>query len=284
MIQIRGNFPLFPAVLATLIVLVTVANLQVALGQQYGGLRRSQSDTRLNRNSTFHRQSSVRDRCHTNYNFDYTQLTLQWAPGVCSTSPRACKREVGSHFTIHGMWPTIRGTQEPDYCCFDNTFDFKALEPIMKDLDEYWFSYFDTGSSRSFWAHEWLKHGTCARDIAALRGEPKYFGATLQMAKMMPILQELSKAGIAPDNSKPYQSSAIVKALDTISQGKIIQINCDYEHSQPIPLLTGVSFCFDRDLKPADCPEMRKKCTRQLIFPSKSTVPTSFRSIRRFSG
>lgn len=212
------------------------------------------------------------DTCSTKYNFDYVQLTLMWAPGSCSTSPRECKHEVKNHFTVHGMWPTIKGTQEPANCCFDNTFDYKALDPILPLLNDYWFSYYDD-SNRKFWTHEWLKHGTCSRDVQSLRGEARYFGTTVKLAKSLPILESLLKMQIAPDNDKVYKSADIVSALSPISQGKRIQIDCDFEHDQPIPILVGINFCYDTDLKPADCPEMKRKCQRQLIFPATVRSP-----------
>lgn len=245
-------------------------------------LQRSYSDPRLNRNfnytqnhhynhNNFHRQSSFPQRsdghCSTNYKYDYIQLTLQWAPGVCSTSPRSCDRIVNNHFTVHGMWPTIKGTEEPANCCFDNTFDYRALEPIMGTLNDYWYSYYDQ-NNRRFWSHEWLKHGTCSRDIASLKGELKYFKTTVQLAKAMPILDELKKANIIPNKEdNVYSSSQIVEVLTkTISQGKTIQIDCDLEHQQPIPVLTGLNFCFDSQMKFTDCPDMKKRCRKQVLF------------------
>lgn len=194
-----------------------------------------------------------------------------WAPGSCSTSPQECKREVNSHFTVHGMWPTQKGTRDPANCCFDNFFDYRALDPIMKDLNEYWFSYYDPSNSRSFWAHEWLKHGTCSKNVPSLRGELNYFGKTVDIAKRTPVLETLKRANIIPANGKPYNSLDVYNALLPLSGNKVISIDCDYEHNQPIPLLVGVNFCFDSDLKPADCPETKRKCKRQIIIPASAT-------------
>lgn len=262
-----------------------------------GNLQRSLSDPNLsNRNFTFRRNfpsgpqrqaslegaganhnnnqrgSSFRrnnNHCSTNYKFDYVQLTLMWSPGACATSPQECKKIQDRHFTVHGMWPTKRGTREPAFCCFDNNFDFNALKPILPELDEFWYSYIDT-NSRSFWSHEWMKHGTCSRDVKQLVGELSYFGTTLKMAKSLDILGELAKAGIVPNkDDKSYSSDQIVKVLtSSISDGKAIQIDCDYEHDQPIPVLTGLNFCYDSNLTPADCPDMKNKCKRQVLFRS----------------
>lgn len=233
---------------------------------QDGNLQRWSSEPNLSnrtrRPSSFHGRSG----CKTNYRFDYTQLTLMWPPGACRTSSTECKRIESKHFTVHGMWPTIKGTQEPDFCCFDNTFYFDAIKPLLPALNEYWYSYYDLNDSRSFWRHEWLKHGTCARDIPALKGESNYFGTTLKMAKQLDVLSVLQKNNIVPDPSKTYRSADIVNALTKISKGRAVQIDCDYEHHQPVPILTGVNFCFDSNLEFADCPEMKRRCQRQLYF------------------
>lgn len=220
-------------------------------------------------NQTSSNKSSS-DNCNTDYSFDYVQLTLIWPPGSCSTSPHKCDKEEDKHFTIHGMWPTIKHTEKPAFCCFDNTFDYEALKPLMDDMNEYWYSYFGD-DSRKFWTHEWLKHGTCARDVKDLRGELNYFGTTLKMAKELPILESLEKFNIAPDDAKKYFSSDILKALEPISQGKTVQLACDLEHHQPTPVLTGIAFCFDANLKPADCPPSKSKCLRNLMFKQTST-------------
>lgn len=263
----------FFAALVLVVISIFTVRVDAQTSKPLFGLQRSQSDPRFNRNNeNFRRQSSFsyRDHCKTNYKFDYIQLTLMWPPGSCSTSPKVCIREVNNHFTIHGMWPTIKGTEEPSNCCFDNTFDFRALEPIMPILNEYWFSYYDT-KNYGFWSHEWLKHGTCGRDVPKLRGEANYFENTVNLGSKLPILQVLRNASITPDNQKVYKSIDIYNALQSISFGKVLQIDCDYEHNQPIPILTGVNFCYDDKLLPMDCPEMKRKCQRQLIFPATSS-------------
>lgn len=245
--------------------ILSVLSLAVLVSQ--ASSQRPFSFSRFNRNQmSLPRQSSYRDHCKTNYKFDYVQLTLMWAPGACSTSPKECVRVENRYFTVHGMWPTLRGTQEPSDCCFDNTFDIRALQPILPILDQYWFSYYDAHSNKGFWSHEWLKHGTCSRDIESLRGEARYFGNTVQIARQLPILESLNSSNIVPSNNKIYAASDIYKALKAVSQGKVLQISCDYEHNQPNPILTGLAFCFDTNMKPSDCPETKPKCQKNIIF------------------
>lgn len=257
-----------------LALIVLVCHVGLHEGRHSGGLfsfRHRPSPTITDHGSSYNLVShNETDHCSTDYSFDYVQLTLIWPPGSCSTSPHPCEKEEDKHFTVHGMWPTIKGTQKPAFCCFDNTFDYRALEPLMEDMNEYWYSYYGD-TSRKFWTHEWLKHGTCSRDVKSLKGELNYFGTTLKMAKQLPILESLKKFNIAPDDSKKYSSSDILKALEPIGGGKVIQLDCDLEHHQPIPVLTGVAFCFDANLLPADCPPSKTRCQRELIFRHTST-------------
>ena len=203
--------------------------------------------------------------CRTNYDLDYLQLTLSWAPGFCSTSPKSCLKFTARDFTVHGMWPQVNSTESPNSCCFDNTFNYKDIQDLVPDLNTYWFSYFDH-DSKSFWKHEWLKHGTCARDVSLLKGEKRYFSSTIDLMKKLPILDTLKKANIMPSKSKVYIGTEFQSALNQISQGKTVQINCDYEHYQPIPILTGINFCFDTNLKFINCPYTKRKCQSQLYF------------------
>lgn len=143
------------AVTCCLLVLSCSTFSSLAAPQQNPSLQRSNSDTRFNRNGTtanaFQRQSSFKENsCSLNYNFDYLQLSLSWPPGSCSTSPQECKKGSNKQFNIHGLWPTIKGTQEPSNCCHEGRFDFRALQPLLADLDEHWYSYYDPNSNRGF--------------------------------------------------------------------------------------------------------------------------------------
>lgn len=241
-----------------------------AAAPQNPGLRRSNSDPGLARSNSGSGQS-----CSLNYNFDYLQLSLSWPPGACSTSPQQCRKGSNKQFNIHGLWPTKRGTQEPSNCCAESqNFDLRQLRPILGELDQNWYSYYDPNSNRGFWAHEWRKHGTCSRNVPSLRGETSYFGTTLKLAKQLPLLEALSKSGIQPSDDPQrgaYESGDILRALAPLSQNKVVQIECDYELQQPTPILTGINFCFDSQLKPADCPQTWRKCQRKLLFRSSPT-------------
>lgn len=249
----------------------------VAAGSYLTALQRSASDPVIYRTTTppptqrynYNRQSfrnhGGRGGCRTDYSLDYLMLTLQWGPGFCATSPQECKRMENKLFTIHGMWPQYRNADSPAFCCFDNTFDYNIIEPLVPSLNKYWFSYYDK-NSRGFWSHEWLKHGTCLRDIKQLQGEQKFFGTTINILKQLPVLDTLVKSGIVPGDKKVYNSRDIQNALRQLTGGKSMKVDCDLEAHQPVPLLKGVNFCFDTSLNFTDCPPSKSRCQRQVMF------------------
>lgn len=205
--------------------------------------------------------------CQNNYDMDFIVLSLQWAPGFCRTSPEHCAKMQDRHFTIHGLWPTKSNShQGPSNCCFNNKFDPKALDPIVGDLDEYWPSLISRDNYR-FWSHEWLKHGTCAKNVASISGQYNYFSSTVDRVKRMQILDTLKAAGIVPSKSRYYSAVDIQNALRQIHGASKVQIDCDYEHDQPIPILKGINFCFDSSMKPIDC-WTKNKCSRNVYLVS----------------
>jgi len=212
------------------------------------------------------RSQSPRSDCSTNYKLDYLLMSVQWAPGFCQTSPTHCVKKMDNHFTIHGMWPQLAHSEGPQFCCYENNFDMKLLNPILNDLNEYWPSFFRS-DNRGFWSHEWLKHGTCAKNVLSLQGELNYFRSTLLKMRGMRILDTLKSQGIVPSSSAVYKSNKIQDALAKIS-GTRVMIDCDYEHDQNIPVLTGLNFCFDPNLKPIDCGPSKSRCSRDIRFLS----------------
>lgn len=66
--------------------------------------------------------------------FDEARLALQWSPGICfNIINKSCVVNV-DRFTIHGLWPSKVGGNDPQNCC-NKPFDAKLirhLEPKLK--------------------------------------------------------------------------------------------------------------------------------------------------------
>ena len=67
-------------------------------------------------------------------------------------------KEGDGSFSIHGLWPQSSLNSYPSFCRAVN-FNLDKLEPIMDELNNYWFS--NKGSNDTFWKHEYEKHGSC---------------------------------------------------------------------------------------------------------------------------
>ena len=86
-------------------------------------------------------------------------------------------REQDGSFSIHGLWPQTTIDSYPEYCK-KVTFDINALNPIMSQLKNFWYSTQE--KNEDFWEHEWEKHGSCVfSDI----NEYEYFNKTLDLFK-----------------------------------------------------------------------------------------------------
>lgn len=217
--------------------------------------------------------SSINYRgCRNDYNFDYMRLALQWSPGLCEVGPEHCYRKA-SFFTIHGLWLNRRDGNHPQDCCFQDHFEPNDLKPIQEDLDKFWISLYGPSESDNerFWSHEWLKHGTCAKNVPELKGELSFFKKTLELFKDLKLDSVLGDAGIVPSNTTEYRTSQIIDAISTVTDGKKANIECMMPHDfrKSVPLLTTMSICLDKNLQFIDCPLYKSgHCKDKIIFPS----------------
>lgn len=69
-------------------------------------------------------------------------------------------KEENNQWSIHGLWPQYNENSYPSYCK-DVTFNYEALQPILAELEQYWYSNRGTLGDEDFWKHEWQKHGSC---------------------------------------------------------------------------------------------------------------------------
>jgi len=99
-------------------------------------------------------------------------------------------------------------------------------------MQTYWVS--DSGTSESFWEHEWGKHGTCIStldpscytDYQPTEEVPQFFNRTVNLFQSLPSYQWLSEAGITPSSSATYTSSQIQDALSKNRDGHQVYLGC----------------------------------------------------------
>ena len=90
------------------------------------------------------------------WSYDYNLLAVEWKPTQCIT--RSCPSGyLSNDFNIHGLWPNNWDGSYPSYC---SSAPFNILPETQNLLMTCWLSYVST-DPKSFWEHEWSKHGTC---------------------------------------------------------------------------------------------------------------------------
>jgi len=82
--------------------------------------------------------------------------------------------------------PTKKGSSGPNFCS-KVTFDIGLLSPIMEDLQHYWYEIDLSKEANHFWEHEWLKHGSCAKELDAFGNELKYFSEGLDLRSKLDV-------------------------------------------------------------------------------------------------
>jgi len=80
-----------------------------------------------------------------------------------------------NEWSIHGLWPQYSENEYPSFCK-KVEFDINKLNPILSDLETYWYSTKET--NEDFWKHEWEKHGSC---VFTEINELTYFKTTLSL-------------------------------------------------------------------------------------------------------
>lgn len=161
------------------------------------------------------------------------------------------------YFTIHGIWPDYYNGSYPQFCNKSEKFDVNKLEPIKKDLVEYWT---DFTNPENLWKHEFQKHFTCLEiEDAKYRGkELKFFELGLSLRNKYNLFTILDNSNIKPSDEIIYKTNDLLQCLKN-SLGVNIIITCESD------ILTEVRICMDMDNNLINCPTEDGMCTRENI-------------------
>jgi ribonuclease T2 len=189
--------------------------------------------------------------------YDYLLLVQQY-PGYFGSS-------IG-YFTLHGMWPSRYGTSYP-CTCTSEAFNPAQISSITNQMNSFWPSLTGSGTSQTFWDHEWTKHGTCAQDVPLLKGQFNYFNTTLGLRSRMDIMGALQSAGISPTGGSSFTAATLQKAFVNYF-GVNAMLDCDNSNR-----VQQVSFCFTKQLNVVECDPAVKSTS---INSCKTTTPIIF--------
>jgi len=204
--------------------------------------------------------------CTLTNDYDYMILVQTWQPTICS-EVNICKNVNDIDFNIHGLWPQNFDGSYPCYCDKNAIFNIDNFTPTMiHEMNYEWGSYIcefsDVHCNSHFWSHEWLKHGTCAN----IGNQTEYFNEVLDIKTEYQYVDILHDVDIYQSNTELIKLADFYNALiDKI--GVLPEVTCIGEY------ITGITLCFNKDVKLIDCPDSSPmRCTNDMVIWPESVI------------
>lgn len=189
--------------------------------------------------------------------FDLLIFTQRWPITACyewreKSADHICGLPSAQNiWTIHGIWPTKLNTIGPSFCNKTAVFNVTELDPIEKQLEQFWINVEKNKPYDSLWRHEWLKHGTCAAAVMVqLNTEDKYFGQGLTWLQQHSMADVLGEGGIKPGQN--YTVLEIRQVLIDRLQ-KNMAIECYHDKETKQQFLNEIRVCFNKNLELENC-------------------------------
>lgn len=182
--------------------------------------------------------------------YDYLLFALQWKPGVCESHNCPSGYDT-TDFSIHGLWPSNNDGSYPEFCSNPNSFTIHSSTEAQ--LNRHWPSY--RGNSKTFWEHEWNKHGTC---VSSAEISDEYFSKGVSLFLALGPENILDKSGIYPGD-KPITPSKFFSAFD-----KIINIKCASKGGKNY--LDSVRLCYSQSYEWIDCQQKGESCGEEFYY------------------
>ena len=183
--------------------------------------------------------------------FDYYVLNMSWAPAFCdamktltpaeraAASPDELQCETPHAFVLHGLWTQNNDGTYPGYCA-------ERPGPLHPERN------LDMTPNIALLRHEWAKHGTCTTL------SPEAFFATARQAYTSVTVPPQMKRMEHDASMQPAEIlSLFYRANPAFSQGSFV-LSCNNGQ------LTAVEACFDREVQPMACVNL-KSCEAETI-------------------
>ncbi|KOM51807.1 hypothetical protein LR48_Vigan09g046600 [Vigna angularis] len=147
-------------------------------------------------------------------------MAQTWPRGFCKYNTCDASTTKPFKFTIHGLWPSDYGKQQPEFCSVSKNSSIYLTKELVTKLDQDWPSYTTIRTNKEFWSHEWSKHGSCSN-----MSEIDYFKLALDIYANNDIQQILGYSNILPGNT--YEVNKIILAIRTSPIGVEPQLKCE---------------------------------------------------------
>ena len=180
-------------------------------------------------------------------NYSFYVFTVEWKPTMCMTT-NCVSGYLSTAFNIHGLWPSTSSGQGPQNC---SGAQFSLSSSVTSLLETCWLS--DSGSSQTFWQHEWTKHGTC---VVPATTPDAYFTEVVSLYNRVGVQALLAKAGITPKNGQAYSLSKLYEVFTNK-----VSVAC-YKSN-----LENIEMCFDLNFKQIDCQQQSSTCNGSFTLP-----------------
>ena len=93
--------------------------------------------------------------------YDHYVMTIFWPATYCLMQGKECYKKLkGGELninTIHGLWPSYKQKNVPQWCNLDTDIE---VNTHTEDMETYWINM-DFKDNKDFWNHEYNKHGLC---------------------------------------------------------------------------------------------------------------------------
>ncbi|XP_054760223.2 ribonuclease Oy-like [Lytechinus pictus] len=178
-------------------------------------------------------------------NFDGLTLVYTWAPTFCVKGPCTLKSTAKKIWTIHGLWPysnNMAPSQGRTINC-GGMYNQAAISTIRSELEDKWPSY-SSKTTDQFWKHEYVKHGTCAGNLAKFNSQLKYFEGSIDLFDRYDIKSILANGNnpVLPSRNINYPLSWITTAL---KKGLGVEPNLYCISKNRVQYLFEIRVCFD---------------------------------------
>lgn len=231
--------------------------------------------------------------CSRNNTFDYFVLSLNWPASFCLERENACNLALARNrqWLVHGLWPNRarrgwrsrrasgnngssgngngnRNLDDIAFCC-GPSFNASALDAaLVRQLSEKWPTLQANGRNQAFWAHEFNKHGTCARGVDRLKSQQQYFSTVLQLYGRF----DLNRAPLRSNTE--YSLAELHRALDPLVEGKKVRLECSISKGSKggknatTSIFSEAHICLDKSLQAINCPRGDDhQCRGKVLFP-----------------
>ncbi|XP_076441681.1 ribonuclease Oy-like [Babylonia areolata] len=218
--------------------------------------------------------------------WDTLILTRSWAPATClmlENEGRKCEVSNFNSWVIHGLWPTKRGTEGPNYCNDTWKFDINKVESLLPRMKQTWPSIAEDEKPEDTWKHEWEKHGTCGTSLPALKDEVHYFNVTMNLHAHYNLSLTLKNGNIVPADDRTYKATDVLEALHQ-ELGVYPNIACVRDKKNGKFYLEQIEMCMTKEFQLADCAShSSQEAGHELLFQSETIHGTRKRPSARGS-